>query len=114
MNRKELFDSFSGKRVKKDHKLEEIYKSSDETDISSLVSMDTMTESSSDNLISFEEKSEIKDKISGLDDIIIPSFFNDFKMDKNVNNAVKSYNEIKSELGSAEIAMLYLINIKGV
>ena len=35
-------------------------------------------------------------------------------MDKNVNNAVKSYNEIKSELGSAEIAMLYLINIKGV
>ena len=40
MNREEEFDSFSGKRIKKEHNLEEIFKNSDEIDIST-VSIDT-------------------------------------------------------------------------
>ena len=55
MERKEesgkINNSLLGKKTKKDHKLEENYKSED-TD------MDTTAEISSDNLISLEEKSE--------------------------------------------------------
>ena len=40
MNREEEFDSFSGKRIKKEHNLEGTFKNSEDTDIST-VSIDT-------------------------------------------------------------------------
>ena len=112
MERKEEFvgvnRSFLGKKTKKNHKSEEIY-ISDEADISTAL-MDTTTELSFENLISLEEKSELKGKIPGFDDLKIPAFFNDFKINKDVNNAIKKYNKIKRELGSPELAKLYLID----
>ena len=112
MERKEEFvevdRSFLGKKTKKNRKSEEIY-ISDEADISSAL-MDTTAELSFDNHISLEEKSELKGKIPGFDDLKIPAFFNDFKINKDVNNAIKKYNKIKRELGSPELAKLYLID----
>ena len=116
MERKEesgqINNSFLGKKTKKAHKLEDNYKS-DDTDISSVL-MDTIAEISSDNLISLEEKSEINGKIPGFDDLKIPSFFNDYKMNKTVNKTIKDYNKMKAVLGSPELAQLYLIDINRI
>ena len=116
MERKEesgqINNSFLGKKTKKAHKLEDNYKS-DDTDISSVL-MDTIAEISSDNLISLEEKSEINGKIPGFDDLKIPSFFNDSKMNKTINKTIKDYNKMKAVLGSPELAQLYLIDINRI
>ena len=116
MERKEesgkINNSLLGKKTKKDHKLEENYKSED-TDISSAL-IDTTAEISSDNLISLEEKSEFNGKIPGFDDLKIPAFLNDFKMNKTVNRAIKNYNKMKEVLGSPELAKLYLIDINRI
>ena len=48
----------------------------------------------------------------GLDDIKIPGFLNDCKIDKNIDKAIKDYYfKIKEELGSTELIKLYLIGI---
>ena len=108
----QISNSFLGKKTRKYHKLEENYKS-DETVISSVLT-DTTVERSYDNLISLEEKSEFNEKIPGFDDLKIPAFLSDFKMNKTVNKAIKDYNKMKVVLGSPELAQLYLIDINRI
>ena len=67
---------------------------------------ETSTELSVDNLITLEEKIE---NIPGLDDIKIPSFLNDKCSD--IDKKLKNYYKTKKELGSSELAKLYLIDI---
>ena len=63
-------------------------------------------------MISLEEKPESnnKSKITGFDDLIIPAFFNDPKSDKNFDKTLANYKKIRAELGSNELAKLYLID----
>ena len=86
---------------------------SDEIDNSSSI-MDTTFELSSDNLLSLEEKSEIKRKIPGFDDIKIPTFLNNFSANPKAKKTLKNYNKIKEDLGSPELAELYLIDIRKI
>ena len=75
-------------------------------------SLETSAELSSDNLLSLEEKQDNKSKkIIGFDDIKIPGFLNDCKINKKIDKAIKSYFKIKEELGSPELTKLYLIDI---
>ena len=75
-------------------------------------SLETSAELSSDNLLSLEEKEDNKfKKIPGFDDIKIPGFLNDCKINKKIDKAIKSYYKIKEELGSQELTNLYLIDI---
>ena len=75
-------------------------------------SLETSDELSSDNLLSLKEKQDNKyKKISGFDDIKIPGFLNDCKINKKIDKAIKSYYKIKEELGSQELTNLYLIDI---
>ena len=102
-------NSFLGKKRRKkqepkdNYKLKESEKSSFLTEIS--------TELSSDNLISFDGKKKPKDIIHGFDDLIIPAFLNDFKINKNVDETIKNYYKMKEELGSSELVELYLLDI---
>ena len=102
-------NSFLGKKTRKGDKIEDRYKIY-ETDNSSQL-LDTTAELSSDNIISLEENSEFKKKLPGFDDLKIPSFLNDFKINENVNKAIKKYSKMKDEFGSSEMAKLYLIDI---
>ena len=70
---------------------------------------ETSTELSVDNLITLEEKVE---NIPGLDDINIPSFLNDKCTD--IDKKIKNYYKTKKELGSNELAKLYLIDISRI
>ena len=90
-------------KPKDNYKLKESEKSSFLTEIS--------TELSSDNLISFDGKKKPKEIIHGFDDLIIPAFFNDFQIDKNVDKTIKNYYKMKEELGSSELVELYLLDI---
>ena len=75
-------------------------------------SLETSDELSSDNLLSLKEKQDNKyKKISGFDDIKIPGFLNDCKINKKIDKAIKNYFKIKEELGSEELTKLYLIDI---
>ena len=102
-------NSFLGKKRRKKQKpkdnyiLKESEKSSFLTEIS--------TELSSDNLISFDGKKKSKEIIHGFDDLIIPAFLNDFKINKNVDETIKNYYKMKEELGSSELVELYLLDI---
>ena len=100
-------NSFLGKKRRKkpkdNYKLKENEKSSFLTEIS--------TELSSDNLISFDGKKKPKEIIHGFDDLIIPAFLNDFKINKNVDETIKNYYKMKEELGSSELVELYLLDI---
>ena len=100
-------NSFLGKKRRKkpkdNYKLKESEKSSFLTEIS--------TELSSDNLISFDGKKKPKEIIHGFDDLIIPAFLNDFKINKNVDETIKNYYKMKEELGSSELVELYLLDI---
>ena len=98
-------NSFQGNKTKDNHKFQENIKS-DELESSSFI-MDTTAE----NHIFGKEKSEFKGKIAGFDDIKIPSFLNDFKINKNVNIDINDYNKMKAEFGSPELAKLYLVDI---
>ena len=90
-------------KPKDNYKLKENEKSSFLTEIS--------TELSSDNLISFDGKKKPKEIIHGFDDLIIPAFLNDFKINKNVDETIKNYYKMKEELGSSELVELYLLDI---
>ena len=73
---------------------------------------ESSTDLSMDNLINLEEKYEcISKKVPGLDDIKIPSFFNDITKYKDIDKKIKNYFKTKKELGSNELAKLYLIDI---
>ena len=102
-------DSFLGKKIKKNHDVEDDLKSKEIDKTSSL--LETSAELSSENLICLEEKPEFKDKIPGFDDIKIPSFLNDFKCNKKIDKKIEDYFKIKEELGSSDLAELYLIDI---
>ena len=69
---------------------------------------ETSTEISIDNVINLEEKNFI---IQGLDDVKIPSFLNDNSVYNGINKKIKNYYKIRKELGSKELAKLYLIDI---
>ena len=69
---------------------------------------ETSAEISNDNLINVDEKYE---NIPGLDDIKIPSFLNDIIENDNINRKIKKYYKIKKELGSDELAKIYLIDV---
>ena len=101
--------SFLGKKTKKSHISKEPIRSP-KADNSSL--FETSTELSSNNLLSLEEKTESKGKIiQGFDEIKVPSFLNDLTDNKNVHKAKEKYSIIKAEMGSTELAKLYLIDI---
>ena len=75
-------------------------------------SLETSAELSSDNLLSLEEKQDNKSKkLPGFDDIKIPGFLNDRKINKKIDQAIKSYYKIKEELGSQDLTKLYLVDI---
>ena len=74
--------------------------------------LDTSAELSSDNLIALDEKYETnaKNKITGFDGIFVPTFLNDTKHDENFDKTLANYKKIKAELGSDELAKLFLID----
>ena len=101
---------FLGKKTKNRRKTEESKNLKPSS--KSLSILDTSAELSTENLISLEEKPESnnKSKITGFDDLIIPAFFNDPKSDKNFDKTLANYKKIRDELGSNELAKLYLID----
>ena len=101
---------FLGKKTKNRKKTEESKNLKPSS--KSLSILDTSAELSTENLISLEEKpeSDNKSKITGFDDLIIPAFFNDPKSDKNFDKTLANYKKIRAELGSNELAKLYLID----
>ena len=101
---------FLGKKTKNRRKTEESKNLRPSS--KSLSILDTSAELSTENLISLEEKPESnnKSKITGFDDLIIPAFFNDPKSDKNFDKTLANYKKIRAELGSNELAKLYLID----
>ena len=101
---------FLGKKTKNRRKTEESKNLKPSS--KSLSILDTSAELSTENLISLEEKpdSDNKSKITGFDDLIIPAFFNDPKSDKNFDKTLANYKKIRAELGSNELAKLYLID----
>ena len=101
--------SFLGKKTKCPGKIDESYKY-EETDKSSLL-FDTSADLSLENNLSLDEKTEnYKIKINGLDNIKIPPFLNDKIKPKNSKKTIKNYYKMKNELGSDELARLYLID----
>ena len=101
---------YLGKKTKNRRKPEESKKLKPSS--KSLSIIDTSAELSSENLISLEERPESnnKNKILGFDDLTIPPFFNDVKRDENFNKTLANYKKMKAELGSNELAQLYLID----
>ena len=101
---------YLGKKTKNRKKPEETKKLKPSS--KSLSILDTSAELSTENLISLEEKpnSNNKSKITGFDDLTIPPFFNDKKKDENFNKILTNYKKMKAELGSNELAKLYLID----
>ncbi len=95
-----------------DNKTNKIHKS-DETDNSSAI-IDSSFELSFDYLIAKEVKPEIKAKIPGFDDIKIPTFLNDLTPNPKAKQHINNYKKLKEELGSPELAKLYLIDIKNL
>ena len=104
---KRIKNLYIGKKVKKVSELEEP-KTEDENKDSIL--FETSTELSMDNLINLEEKIENNSMIPGLDDLNVPTFFNDITKYKDINKKIKKYYETKKEIGS-ELAELYLIDV---
>ena len=102
-------NSFLGKKRRKKQKPKDNYKLKESEKSSFLTEIST--ELSSDNLISFDGKKKPKEIIHGFDDLIIPAFFNDFQIDKNVDKTIKNYYKMKEELGSSELVELYLLDI---
>ena len=70
------------------------------------------TDLSSNSFIPLEEKSDTFSKVPSLDDIVIPSFFNDITKYDKVNQEINNYYKIKKSLNSQELADIYLIDIK--
>ena len=104
--------TFLGKKTSKINKSEENFKT-DKTDSSS-VAIDATFELSFDNFISLGEKPIIKNKIPGFDDIKIPTFLNDLTPNPKAKQHINNYKKLKEELGSPELAKLYLIDIKNL
>ena len=102
-------NSFLGKKRRKKQKPKDNYKLKESEKSSFLTEIST--ELSSDNLISFDGKKKPKEIIHGFDDLIIPAFLNDFKINKNVDETIKNYYKMKEELGSSELVELYLLDI---
>ena len=102
-------NSFLGKKRRKKQKPKDNYKLKESEKSSFLTEIST--ELSSDNLISFDGKKKPKEIIHGFDDLIIPAFLNDFKINKNVDKTIKNYYKMKEELGSSELVELYLLDI---
>ena len=100
---------FLGKKTKNKKKLIKT-KIAKNIEIKGSLSFDNSTDLSSFNQISFEEKSDILSKIPNLDDVIIPSFFNDITKYNDINRRIKNYHNIERSLGS--LAKMYLIDIK--
>ena len=105
-------NSFLGKKTKKSHKTEDNDKT-EESSNSSLL-LETTLEISSDNILPLEEETESKGKIPGFDDLKIPSFLNDSKINYNVNKTIEKYSKIKEAFDSPELTKLYLIDINKV
>jgi hypothetical protein len=106
----DTISSFLGKKTKHHKKPEENKKS--RISYKCLSILDTSAELSSDNLISLDEKYEpnAKNKITGFDDLFVPKFFNDTNYDKNFDKTLANYKKIRAELGSDELAKIYLID----
>ena len=101
--------SFLGKKKKSPEKTKEIYKFED-SDKSFLLS-DTSADISFENNLSLDEKTEdYKIQLYGFDNIKIRPFLNDKIKPKNSKKTIKNYYKMKNELGSDELAKLYLID----
>ena len=104
--------SFLGKKTKNtktETQSEDIPKTEESNKDSFL--FETSTELSNGNLINLDEKPENEPDIPGFDDIKIPSFFNDIIKYNDINRKIKKYYKFKKELGSNELAKLYLIDV---
>ena len=73
---------------------------------------ETSTDLSSNNIIRLEEQSPIS-KIPSLEEIKIPSFFNDIIKYNDINKRIKNYKKIKNAM-DPELSNIYLINIKSL
>ena len=73
---------------------------------------ETSTDISSSNLITLEEKNDNFVKIPSFEDIIIPSFLNDITKYNVINRKINNYYKLEKEIGSPELAKLYLIDVK--
>ena len=107
--------SFLGKKIKNTKKFLKNENSSKVEEINTNSNtnsffFESSTELSNDNFISLDEKIE-SIKIPGLDDINIPSFLNDIENKNEINRKIKNYYKLKKELGSNELAKIYLIDV---
>ena len=103
-NIKRIKKVFLGKKKGKIFKLKEKEKGS--------ILFENSTDFSSINLISLEEKSRNNSKIPSLDDMKIPSFLNDITKYNDINKKIKKYYEIEKNIGSQELAKIFLIDVK--
>ena len=91
----------------KETKLNKANKNIEDSNKDSIL-FETSTEISINNIINIEEKNNI---ILGIDEIKIPSFLNDNPVYYDINKKIKNYYKIKKELGSKELAELFLIDV---
>ena len=108
---KRLSKIFLGKKTKNKKKLIK-KKVVQKKEVKGSILFENSTDLSSYNLIGTEEKSDINSKVPKLDEVIIPSFFNDITKHNDINKRIKNYHEIERSLGSPELAKIYLIDIK--
>ena len=108
---KRISKTFLGKKTKNKNKLIK-KKAVQKKKLKGSILFENSTDLSSYNLIGIEEKSDINTKVPNLDEVIIPSFFNDITKYNDINKRIKNYHEIERSLGSPELAKIYLIDIK--
>ena len=108
---KRISKTFLGKKTKNKNKLIK-KKAVLRKKLKGSIIFENSTDLSSYNLIGIEEKSDINTKVPNLDEVIIPSFFNDITKYNDINKRIKNYHEIERSLGSPELAKIYLIDIK--
>ena len=105
---------YLGKKIKNKKKLFKIIKheKSQKDIVKNSIIFESSTDLSSSNILNLEEKSDTNIKFPSLEDVMIPPFLNDITKYNEINRKIKNYYKIEKELGSPELAKLYLIDVK--
>ena len=105
---------YLGKKIKNKKKLFKIIKheKSQKDIVKNSIIFESSTDLSSSNILNLEEKSDTNLKFPSLEDVMIPPFLNDITKYNEINRKIKNYYKIEKELGSPELAKLYLIDVK--
>ena len=105
---------YLGKKIKNKKKIFKIKKyEKSQKDITKTSNIfELSTDLSSSNILNLEEKSDTIIKYPSLEDVVIPPFLNDITKYNDINRKIKNYYKIEKELGSPELAKLYLIDVK--